>query len=304
MLVQLSRPKDRLRDDRERAKLEKRLLRDTGRAIRDHGLIENGDRILVGMSGGKDSYTMIRMLSLLQKKAPVKFELVGVCIDQGYRGFRVDVVEDWLTDNHYEHHIETSEFAEIIEAHVPEDGTGCSLCARLRRGVLYGLAPKLRCNKIALGHHADDIIETLMLNLFFNGQLKAMPIHLTSDAGDNTVIRPLGYCREDDIRAYAKAMEFPVISCACKHCGDTSMQRQQVKAMLREMDRKNPGLKTSMMSALQCVKPRHLLDRDLVKRLGPPPHPEQAPPHPERAQPAPPHPERAQRVEGLAERES
>lgn len=267
MLVQLSRPRDPIREERERKKLEKRLLRETGRAIRDHGLIANGDRILVGMSGGKDSYTMMRMLSLLQAKAPVKFELVGVCIDQGYRGFRIDVVEDWLKDNRYEHHIESSEFADIIEAHVAPDGTGCSLCARLRRGVLYGLAPTLRCNKIALGHHADDVIETLMLNLFFNGQLKAMPLNLSSDDGKNTVIRPLGYCREDDIRAYAKAMEFPVISCACKHCGDTSMQRQQVKAMLREMERKNPGLKTSMLSAVQTVKPRHLLDRDLMRTL-------------------------------------
>lgn len=267
MLVQLSRPKDPVRDELERKKLEKDLLRQTGRAVHDHGLIEQGDRILVAMSGGKDSYTMMRMLSLLQAKAPIKFELVAVCIDQGYRGFRIDVVEDWLTDNRYEHHIETSEFAEIIEGIVPEDGTGCALCARLRRGVLYGLAPQLRCNKIALGHHADDIVETLMLNLFFNGQLKAMPIKLVSDDAKNTVIRPLGYCREDDIRAYAKAMEFPVISCACKHCGDTSMQRQQVKAMLRELERKNPGLKSSMMSALATVKPRHLLDRELVKKL-------------------------------------
>lgn len=267
MLVQLSRPKDRIREELERKKLEKDLLRATGRAVHDHGLIENGDRILVGMSGGKDSYTMMRMLSLLQARAPIKFELVGVCIDQGYRGFRIDVVEDWLKDNRYEYHIETSEFAEIIEGIVPEDGTGCSLCARLRRGVLYGLAPKLRCNKIALGHHADDIVETLMLNLFFNGQLKAMPIKLHADDGTNTVIRPLGYCREDDIRAYAKRMEFPVISCACKHCGDTSMQRQQVKAMLRDLESRNPGLKTSMMTALATVKPRHLLDRELVRRI-------------------------------------
>lgn len=269
MLVTLSRPKDAVRDEIERKRLERELLRATGRAIKDHGLIANGDRILVAMSGGKDSYALMRVLSLLQKRAPVRFELVGVCIDQGYRGFRIDVVEDWLKDNRYEHHIETSDFDEIIQAHVEPDGTGCSLCARLRRGVLYRLAGELKCNKVALGHHLDDVIETLLLNLFFNGQLKAMPLNLVSNDGKNTVIRPLGYCYEDDIRAYGKLMQFPVISCACKHCGDSSMQRQQVKAMLREMERKNPGLKKSMLHAVSSVKPRHLLDRNLMRKLTP-----------------------------------
>ena len=267
MLVQLSRPRDAALEHKERRKLERKLLRDTGRAVIDHDLIGEGDRILVAMSGGKDSYAMMKMLSLLQKKAPVRFELVAVNIDQGFRGFRADVVEDWLKENRYEYHMEASEFDEIIQAHVEPGGTACSLCARLRRGVLYKLAEDLRCNKVALGHHMDDVIETLMLNLFFNGVLKAMPLKLVSNDGKNTVIRPLGYCREDDIRRYGQLEEFPVISCACKHCGDTSMQRQQVKAMLREMDRKNPGLKQSMLTALMKVKPRHLLDRSLMRTV-------------------------------------
>ena len=267
MLVQLSRPKDPATEENERRKLEKELLRFTGRAIRDHELIANGDRILVAMSGGKDSYTLMKLLSVLRERAPVRFELVAVNIDQGYRGFRADVVEDWMKDNRYEYHIETSDFDEIIEQHVEPDGTACSLCARLRRGVLYRLAAELRCNKIALGHHLDDVVETLLLNLFFNGALKAMPLKLVSNDGKNTVIRPLGYCREDDIRRYAALERFPVIGCACKHCGDTSMQRQQVKAMLREMERKNPGLKRSMLTAVSTVKPRHLLDRSLMRSL-------------------------------------
>lgn len=267
MLVQLSRPKDPAREEAERKKLERELLRETGRAIQEHDLVGEGDRILVAISGGKDSYAMMKVLSLLQKRAPVRFELVAVNIDQGFRGFRADVVEDWLKENRFEYHIEASEFDEIIQKHVEPGGTACSLCARLRRGVLYRLADELKCNKVALGHHMDDVIETLMLNLFFNGVLKAMPLKLVSNDGRHTVIRPLGYCREERIRRYGQLEQFPVISCACKHCGDTSMQRQQVKAMLREMERKSPGLKKSMLTAISTVKPRHLLDRDLMRRV-------------------------------------
>ena len=243
-----------------RSKLERDLTREAGRAIKDYDLINDGDRILVAMSGGEDSYVMMHVLSLLKKRAPVKFELVGVNVDQGYRGYRADIVEDWLKAQGYEHHIEPTDIDEAVKGVIGEEGTACSLCARLRRGVLYRLAGELRCNKIALGHHLDDVIETLMLNLFFAGELKAMPLKLVSDDAKHTVIRPLGYSREDDIRAYAKLMEFPIIGCMCRHCGDTNMERQKVKAMLRDLEARNPGVKGSMLKALKTVKPSHLLD--------------------------------------------
>ena len=253
-------------EERRRSRLERELTRAAGRAIEDHGLIADGDRILVAMSGGKDSYVMMRVLTLLRERAPVSFELVGVNVDQGFRGYRADVVEDWLAANGYEHHVESTEIDEAIREHVEPDGTACSLCARLRRGVLYRLAGELRCNKVALGHHADDIVETLMLNLFFAGTLAAMPIRLDADDGKNVVIRPLGYAREDDIREYARLSRFPIIGCMCRHCGDVSLQRQQVKAMLREMEAKHPGVKSSMLRALSRVKPTHLLDRTLARK--------------------------------------
>lgn len=254
---------------RTRKKLEKELLRAAGKAIEDHDLIADGDRILVAMSGGKDSYAMMRVLTLLRERAPVKFELVGVNIDQGFRGYRADVVEDYLKANGYETHVESTDIDEAIKAIIEPDGTACSLCARLRRGVLYRLAGELRCNKIALGHHADDLIETLLLNLFFNGELKTMPLRLVSDDGKNVVIRPLGYAREEVIREYGRLMRFPVIGCMCKHCGDTSMERQKMKAMLAAMEARNPGVKSSMLRALGQVKPTHLLDRKLLARLHP-----------------------------------
>ena len=265
--ISLDRPLTR-EEEKRRGKLEKELLRATGKAIGDFQLIGEGDRILVGMSGGKDSFALLRILSLLKERAPVSFELVGVNIDQGFRGYRADVVEDYLVANGYEHHVEATDIDEAIDAHVKPDGTACSLCARLRRGVLYRLAGELRCNKIALGHHADDIAETLLLNVFFAGELKAMPIKLEADDGKNVVIRPLGYCREDDIREYARLMRFPVIGCMCRHCGDTSTQRQRVKAMLRDLEERHPGVKSSMMHALATVKPTHLLDRKLLATLG------------------------------------
>jgi len=245
------------------SRLERELLRATGRAIQEHDLVGDGDRILVAISGGKDSYTMTWLLELLRRRAPVKFTLVGVNVDQGYAGYRSDIVEDWLAAHDFERHVESTEIDQTIKAHVEPDQTACSLCARLRRGVLYRLADELGCNKIALGHHADDLVETLLLNLFFNGSLAAMPLKLVSDDRRHTVIRPLGYCREDAIRDYARLMRFPVIGCMCKHCGDVTLQRQRVKALLKEMEGRHPGVKASMLSALANVKPRHLLDRRL-----------------------------------------
>ncbi len=247
-------------EERLRAKLERDLCRAAGRAIEDHQLIQDGDRIMVAMSGGKDSYTLMRVLTLLQAKAPVEFQLVGVNVDQGFRGYRADVVEDWLKDHGYEHHVESTEIDEAILDVIGPEGTACSLCARLRRGVLYRLAGELKCNKIALGHHLDDIIETVLLNMFFAGTLATMPIRLVSDDGKHTVIRPLGYAREDDIREFARLTKFPVIGCMCRHCGDSSLQRQRVKAMLKDLEAKHPGVKSSMLRALGNVKPSHLLD--------------------------------------------
>ena len=253
---------------RELARLEREITRATGKAIADYDLIHDGDRILVAMSGGKDSYVMMRVLSLLRERAPIKFTLVGVNVDQGYRGYRADIVEDWLRDNGYEAHVEPTDIDEAVKGIVEEDGTACSLCARLRRGVLYRLADELKCTKIALGHHLDDILETTLLNLFFAGELKTMPVKLVSDDARHTVIRPLGYVREDDIRAYAKLYGFPIIGCMCKHCGDVELQRQKMKALLREMEREHPGLKSTMLKALKTVKPSHLLDVGLQKKTG------------------------------------
>ncbi len=274
MLVQLGSPVDPEKarakgreDDARRRRLERELLRATGRAIADHELIAPGDRILVAMSGGKDSYTLMRILTLLRERAPVPFELVGVNIDQGYRGYRADVVEDYLAANGYERHVESTDIDEAVKAIVEPGGTACALCARLRRGVLYRLAGELRCNKIALGHHADDVVETLLLNLFFNGTLAAMPLKLHADDGRNVVIRPLGYCREESIREYARLMRFPVIGCMCQHCGDTSLQRQKVKALLRDLEARNPGIKSSLLRSLSRVKPSHLLDRGLLRAV-------------------------------------
>lgn len=252
----------------ERSKLERELTRLAGRAIKDYDMIADGDRILVAMSGGKDSYVMMRVLTLLRARAPVKFELVGVNVDQGYRGYRADVVEDWLAANGYEHHVEPTDIDEAVKGIVEEDRTACSLCARLRRGVLYRLAGELRCNKIALGHHLDDVLETLLLNLFFAGELKTMPLKLVSDDQKHTVIRPLGYAREDAIRRYAKLAAFPIIGCMCKHCGDVDMQRQKMKSLLTDMERQHPGLKSTMLKALKTVKPSHLLDTVLQTRTG------------------------------------
>ena len=244
-------------------KLEKELLHKVGQAIGDHSLISEGDRIMVGMSGGKDSYALLRILSLLRKRAPISFELVAVNIDQGYRGFRADVIEDYCLALGYETHIEPTDVADIVDQKLSPGATPCSLCARLRRGVMYGLAQRLECNKIALGHHLDDVIETLLLNLFFNGELKAMPAFLNSDSGDNVVIRPLVYCREDTIEQYARCMEFPLIGCMCSACGDQALQRARVKKLLAQLEGDHPGLKSSMIRAVGNVKPTHLLDRRL-----------------------------------------
>ena len=252
---------------RESRKIEKELLNKAGKAVRDHQLIEDGDRILVGMSGGKDSFTLLRVLTLLEARAPVSFELVAVNIDQGYRGYRADVIEDYCTSLGYETHIESTDVADIVFEKTKPGDTHCSLCARLRRGVMYGVAERLGCNKIALGHHRDDAIETLLLNMFFNGELKSMPAFLRADDGRNLVIRPLIYCSEEHIARYSQLMEFPLIGCMCPACGDQTLQRARVKNLLADLEEEHPGLKSSMLTALRNVKPSFLLDAGLIESL-------------------------------------
>lgn len=250
-----------------REKLERTLLGHVGRAIRDWNLVEDGDRIMVGISGGKDSYTLMHLLTLLQRRAPVKFELIAVNLDQGQPNFPAQMLEDWFKSQGYDYRMLKEDTYSIVTEKIPEGRTYCSLCSRLRRGVLYDAAVELGCTKIALGHHRDDILETLLLNLFFAGQLKAMPARLVSDDGRNTVIRPLAYAPEEMIAEYAKLMEFPIIPCDL--CGSQdNLQRQSIKRLLTSLQEQHPNLKSSMLNALTNVRPTHLLD-PLLSKAGP-----------------------------------
>lgn len=245
-------------------KLERSLLGHVGRAIRDWNLIEGGDRIMVGISGGKDSYTLLHLLRLLQRRAPVKFSLVAVNLDQGHPGFPGHVIEDYLKEQGYDYRMLKENTYSIVTDKIPEGKTYCSLCSRLRRGILYDTAVALGCGKIALGHHRDDVIETLMLNLFFAGQLKAMPARLHSDDGRNVVIRPLAYAPEEEIAEYAGLMQFPIIPCDL--CGSQeNLQRKQIKKLLASLEEQHPNLKSSILNALTNVRPTHLLDPRVSK---------------------------------------
>lgn len=248
------------------AGLLKPLARRVGRAIQDFRLIEDGDRILCAMSGGKDSYAMLHLLDYLKRRAPVRFELVAVTVDQGYRGFRADVLERFFKDKGYEHHIERTNISEVIDDTMPLGDTHCSMCARLRRGVLYRLAPGLGCNKIALGHHADDLLETLLMSQFFNGEICSMPPILRARDGKNTVIRPLCYVWEEEIIRFTAEVGFPVICCACPACGDNSLKRKQMKILLQKLEGDHPGIKASLLRALSNVRAEHLLDRRWLGR--------------------------------------
>ena len=251
------------------SKLERKIARRVGEAVHTFGLIEEGDRIMVCLSGGKDSYTLLDMLRLLARRSPVRFELFAVNIDQGWPGYRTDLLDGWLRRSGVTYHmVNALEIKTIVEDKLEPGATPCSLCSRLRRGVIYGLADRLGATKIALGHHLDDLIETLCLNLFFSGQLKSMPPKLLSDDGKHTVIRPLAYVLEADIKEYAAAREYPLIKCGCPSCGLPEQQRQVVKRMLEGLEASSPGLKHHMMAALQNVRPTHLLDLKLLRSLG------------------------------------
>jgi tRNA 2-thiocytidine biosynthesis protein TtcA len=249
-----------------RTPLETRLAKSTTRAIVDYRLIEDGDRVMVGLSGGKDSWALMQILDVLRRRAPIRFSVVAVNVDSGYEGFEREQIERACRERGWEIHVERTRIGETIEDLLEPADTPCSLCARLRRGVLYRLATEVGATKIALGHHADDFVETLLLNLFFAGALKAMPARLVSDDGRHVVIRPLVHVSESDCRAYAKASGLPIVPCCCPACGDLSLQRQRVKRLLGELEREHPGVKASMLKALSNVMPRHLLDL----RLNPP----------------------------------
>jgi tRNA 2-thiocytidine biosynthesis protein TtcA len=256
-----SRPRA-LRNPTEVNKLSKRLHRQVGEAIADFNMIEAGDRVMVCLSGGKDSYGLLDLLLSLRSRAPVAFELVAVNLDQGHPGFPKDTLPNYLRDLGVDFHIEEQDTYSIVKRVIPEGQTMCSLCSRLRRGTLYRVASELKATKIALGHHRDDILQTFFLNLFFGGALKSMPPKLVSDDGRHTVIRPLAYVEEEDLQDWAVHKAFPIIPCDL--CGSQeNLQRQQVKAMLKSWERQYPGRVESMFKALANVKPSHLLDRAL-----------------------------------------
>src|SRR5688572_19459275 len=243
--------------------LEARIAKKVTKAIIDYKLIEDGDRVMVGLSGGKDSWALIQILDVLKKRAPIDFSLVAVTVDSGYDGYRHDLISKTCEQRGWEYRIIHTEIGEAIEDLLGDNATPCSLCARFRRGVLYRLATELGATKIALGHHLDDFIETLLLNLFFAGALKAMPARLVSDNGEHVVIRPLAYVGEDEARLYTKQIGLPIIGCCCPACGDLSLQRQRIKRLILDLEREHPGVKQSMLKALGNVKPRHLLDTRL-----------------------------------------
>jgi len=248
-------------------KLHKRLRRNVGRAIQDFNLIEEGDRVMVCLSGGKDSFVMLDILLNLQARAPVRFELVAVNLDQKQPGFPEQVLPDYLRGVGVPFHIIEQDTYRVVQRIIPEGKTTCGLCSRLRRGILYTFAANHGMTKIALGHHRDDLVETLFLNLFHGGKLKAMPPKLRSDDGRNVVIRPLAYCRERDLAAYAEARQFPIIP--CNLCGSQPhLQRQAIKAMLQQWERQFPGRVENIFAALQNVAPSHLVDAALFDFAG------------------------------------
>ena len=243
-------------------KLRSRLEREAGKAIGDYKMIEDGDVIMVCLSGGKDSYTMLSVLQALQKRAPVDFKLIAMNLDQKQPGFPAEVLPDYLKSLGVDYHIITQDTYSIVKEKIPEGKTTCSLCSRLRRGIIYKTAKQLGANKIALGHHRDDIIETLFLNMFFGAKIKAMPPKLLTDDGAHVLIRPLSYCSERDIERFAKQMDYPIIP--CNLCGSQeNLQRQSIKTMLRDWEKQYPGRNNNIFKAIQNIVPSQLADTNL-----------------------------------------
>jgi len=246
----------------ENNKLHKRLCRLVGQAIGDFNMIEDGDKVMVCLSGGKDSYALLDILMTLRERAPIHFDIVAVNLDQKQPNFPADVLPAYLEKLGIPFHIENQDTYSIVKRLIPEGKTTCSLCSRLRRGILYRVADELGCTKIALGHHRDDILETFFLNMFFGAKIKGMPAKLVSDDGKHVVIRPLAYVKEADTERYAEVKEFPIIPCDL--CGSQeNLQRKQIKAMLRDWEKKHPGRVENIFSSLSTVVPSHLMDRDM-----------------------------------------
>ncbi|MCE4537546.1 tRNA 2-thiocytidine(32) synthetase TtcA [Pelomonas sp. P7] len=243
-------------------KLSKRLRRQVGQAIADFNMIEDGDKVMVCLSGGKDSYSMLDILLNLQQRAPIRFELVAVNLDQKQPGFPEDVLPNYLKSRGVPFHIEEQDTYSVVKRVVPEGKTTCGLCSRLRRGILYRVAGELGCTKIALGHHRDDIVTTLFLNMFFGSRMKGMPPKLVSDDGRNVVIRPLAYVKEPDLVRWAEHREFPIIP--CNLCGSQeNLQRVQVKAMINEWEKRYPGRIDNIFTAMTNIVPSHMMDKKL-----------------------------------------
>ncbi|HWJ94382.1 MAG TPA: tRNA 2-thiocytidine(32) synthetase TtcA [Telluria sp.] len=248
--------------ERESHKLEKRLCRLVGQAIGDYNMIEHGDKVMVCLSGGKDSYALLDILLKLKARAPADFDLVAVNLDQKQPGFPEHVLPEYLTRIGVPFHIENQDTYSVVKEKIEPGKTMCSLCSRLRRGILYRVADELGCNKIALGHHRDDILETFFLNMFFGGKLKGMPAKLVSDDGKHMVIRPMAYVKEEDTERYAEVKQFPIIP--CNLCGSQeNLQRKQIKALMREWEKKHPGRVENIFSSLSTVVPSHLMDGSL-----------------------------------------
>ena len=248
-------------------RLKKRLESNVGKAIADYNMIEHGDTVLVCISGGKDSYTLLSTLMALRERAPVDFRLIAMNLDQKQPGFPEEILPAYLAKLGIEYRIVEQDTYSIVKEKIPEGKTTCSLCSRLRRGIIYRTAKEVGANKIALGHHRDDMVHTLFLNLFFGGKLKAMPPKLVTDDGAHVVIRPLAYCAESDIARFARGMEYPIIP--CNLCGSQdNMQRQKIREMMAEWDRRYPGRTEAVFSALQNVVPSHLADNALFDFKG------------------------------------
>jgi len=254
-------------DRDELNKLHRRLRRNVGQAIADFNMIEEGDKVMVCLSGGKDSYTLLDILMYLQKTAPIHFDILAVNLDQKQPGFPEHVLPQYLEDLGVSYHIIENDTYSVVKRVIPEGATTCSLCSRLRRGSLYGYAREQKVTKIALGHHRDDILETYFLNMFYGGKLKAMPPKLLSDDGTNMVIRPLAYCKESEIEKYSVIKEFPIIP--CNLCGSQeNLQRQAMKVMLQNWDKQFPGRLESIFSSLQNIAPSQLADTKLFDFSG------------------------------------
>jgi tRNA 2-thiocytidine biosynthesis protein TtcA len=248
-------------------RLEKRLLDEVARASADFRLLEPGDRVMVAVSGGKDSHALLYLLRAIQRRAPFDFSIFALNVDQGHPGFPKEVLPRYFDAEGIEYRVVEEDTYSVVKAKIPEGKTYCSLCSRLRRGILYTVASEMRATKIALGHHRDDAIETLLLNLFYSGQLKAMPPRLRSDDGRHVVIRPLIYSAEADIAEFAREKDFPIVPCDL--CGSQEkLQRKQVKRLVDELEARNPLVRKNLLSALGNVKPTHLLDTALRQKLG------------------------------------